>query len=249
MRLIMTLMAFVFAITMNAQTDCTSYITNPSFEQGTDGWEHKGMSAQGNDVFSIKAGTTYMERWTGRGGAVGSAKLSQKLHNLPPGNYELKAAAQNIQEDTPNQAQTGAWIFAETLKRLALPAQLKKTTVAVRDNYTVAFNFVSGNVNIGFEAKDASGNWIAVDNFRLTRVGDDLTTELSEAVSNAEAAYGNVTGRESQQLLEAIAAAKRLNDQSGQKPTAEEAAAAIWLWSRPSTSTCAPMPAVRIRSA
>lgn len=59
--------AFVYAITTGAQTDCTSYITNPSFEQGTDGWEHKGMNAQGNSVFSIKDGNTYMERWTGRG--------------------------------------------------------------------------------------------------------------------------------------------------------------------------------------
>lgn len=44
--------------TANAQTDYTSRITNPSFEQGTDGWKHKGMGAQGNSVFDIKDGTT-----------------------------------------------------------------------------------------------------------------------------------------------------------------------------------------------
>ena len=108
------LAAFICAITLSAQTDCTSRITNPSFEQGTDGWEHKGMNTQGNSVFSIKDGNTYMERWTGRGGAVGSGRLAQELSNLPAGNYELKVAAQNIQEDTPSTAQTGAWIFAET---------------------------------------------------------------------------------------------------------------------------------------
>ncbi len=107
------LAALMCAITMSAQTDYTSLITNPSFENGTDGWEHQGMNTQTNNVFSIKSGNTYMERWTGRGGAVGSGKLSQVLYNLPAGNYELTAAAQNIQEDTPKAAQTGAWIFAE----------------------------------------------------------------------------------------------------------------------------------------
>lgn len=107
------LVALVFTVIANAQTDYTGLITNPSFEQGTDGWEQQGMGVQSNNVFSIKDGTTYMERWTGRGGAVGSGKLSQVLYNLPPGNYELTAAAQNIQEDTPQKEQTGAWIFAE----------------------------------------------------------------------------------------------------------------------------------------
>ena len=85
-------------------TDYTSRIQNPSFEQGTDGWEHKQMSAQSNNVFSIKAGNTYMEKWTGRGGAVGDALLSQEIRNLPAGKYVLTAAAQNIQEDTPTTA-------------------------------------------------------------------------------------------------------------------------------------------------
>ena len=199
-----------------SQTDYTSLITNPSFEKGTDGWEHKGMGAQGNNVFSIKDGTTYMERWTGRGGAVGSGRLAQELSNLPPGNYELTAAAQNIQEDLPNAAQTGAWIFAGE----------HKTTVTVRDTYTVAFNFVSGSITIGFEAIDASGNWIAVDNFRLKLVGDDLSAELATAIEQTANAYGNVTGRESQQLKDAIAAARAVaakNDATGQ----EQAAAII----------------------
>ena len=212
----MTVLAmFLYAVTASAQTDCTSLITNPSFEQGTDGWEHQGMGAQGNDVFNIKDGNTYMERWTGRGGAVGSGRLSQVLYNLSPGNYELTVAAQNIQEDTPTEAQTGAWIFAGD----------NKTVVTVRDTYTVAFNFVSGSIAIGFEAKDASGNWIAVDKFRLTLVGTDLSVELATAIEQTEATYGNATGRENQQLKEAIEAAKVVAAKSD--ATAEEQAAAI----------------------
>ena len=209
------------------QTDMTNYINNPSFENQLTGWMNTGLSVQGNSVFSIKNGSTYVEKWTGRGGAVGSASLSQELTSLPPGNYELTVAAQNIQEDTPTAAQTGAWIFAETSQLSILNSQLKKTTVSVRDNYKVAFNHVSGTVTIGFETVNASGNWIAVDNFRLTRVGDDLMAELVEAVENAEGTYGNVTGKESQQLKDAIATAKQLTEQSGGQPSAEEEAAAI----------------------
>ena len=56
---------FLFLLTLlgsmarlQAQTNFTSYITNPSFEQGTEGWVQKSMSTQGNSVFDIKAGNT-----------------------------------------------------------------------------------------------------------------------------------------------------------------------------------------------
>ena len=202
-------------LTASAQTDYTSYITNSSFEQDATGWIHKSMSAQGNSVFTLKQGNTYMEKWTGRGGAVGDAYLKQEISNLPPGNYELTAAAQNIQEDTPTAAQTGAWIFAGD----------KRTTVTVRNTYKVAFNFVSGSITIGFEAKGASGNWIAVDNFRLTLVGSDLSAELTAAITATESKYGSATGADIQQLKDAIAAAKAIAADSG--ATAEQQAAAI----------------------
>jgi hypothetical protein len=125
--LLMLLMLLCGSMMASAQTDYTGLIKNPSFEQNTEGWEQEGMSVQGNNVFSIKSGTNYMERWTGRGSAVGNGKLVQELRNLPPGNYELSAAAQNIQEDTPNKEQIGAWIFAETSKLTTLPSSLNKT--------------------------------------------------------------------------------------------------------------------------
>ena len=43
-----------------APSDYTSRITNPSFEQGTDGWEVVGMKSQNNNVFSIQGGSVYM---------------------------------------------------------------------------------------------------------------------------------------------------------------------------------------------
>ena len=200
---------------LSAQTDMTGWIVNPSFESDFDGWEHKSMGRQGNDVFSIKDGATYVEKWTGRGGAVGSGMVSQTLRDLPPGNYELSAAAQNIQEDTPTASQTGAWVFAGE----------QKTTVTVRNTYKVAFTFVTGSIDIGFEAVDASGNWIAVDNFRLTLVGNDLSQPLAEAIAHATALYGDGTGNEAEQLLVAITAAQAVAEKSD--ATAQEQADAI----------------------
>ena len=208
----LTLLSYVATL---AQVDYTDHIINPSFEQDAEGWVAKSMGVQGNSVFNIKEGQKYMEKWTGRGGAVGNGSLSQVLQNLPPGNYELTAAAQNIQEDTPQKAQSGAWIFAGD----------EKTTVSVRDTYKVSFTFVSGSITIGFEAVGATGNWIACDNFRLTLVSSDLSEELNAAIERISAEYGDATGREIQQLLDAIEAARQVAARSD--ATAEEQSAAI----------------------
>ena len=213
--LIIAITMFVLAATASAQTDCTSLITNPSFEEGLDGWEHKSLGTQDNSIFSIKSGNIYLEKWTGRGSAVGSASVSQELQDLPPGNYELTAAAQNIQEDTPTAAQTGTWIFAGD----------KKSTVTIRDTYTVAFTHVSGNITIGFEAVNASGNWIAVDNFCLTLISSDLSAELNSVIEQTTATYGNATGQENQQLKDAIEAARSIAAKVD--ATTDEQAAAI----------------------
>lgn len=61
-RLVLLLaMALAGGFTLLAQPDYTSLITNPSFEQNADGGEHKSMGAQGNNVFDIKNGKTYMK--------------------------------------------------------------------------------------------------------------------------------------------------------------------------------------------
>ena len=200
---LLIVLAMLFSMTsLFAQTDYTSYIKNPSFENNTTGWVQTNMSAQGNSVFDIKAGNTYMEKWTGRGGAVGSAALSQEIQGMPPGNYELTVAAQNIQEDSPTAAQTGAWIYAGN----------QKTTVTVRGQYTVAFTYVSGVITIGFEARNASGNWIACDNFRLKLVGQNLKPEIEATIASAQAeiiALGS-SAAELEQLQDAIAAAQNV---------------------------------------
>lgn len=97
-RIIFTgLLLWVLGLTLSmAQTDCTSKITNPSFENDWTGWSHKDMGLQGNNVFDIKAGNVYAEKWTGRGGAEfyeTTFNFYQTLKNMPAGVYQLCAQA------------------------------------------------------------------------------------------------------------------------------------------------------------
>ena len=76
--------------------DMTARIVNPSFETGDlTGWTNTGFATQNNDIFSVKKGTWFVERWTWRGNGAGDARLSQRLTQMPAGRYRMKAVAQN----------------------------------------------------------------------------------------------------------------------------------------------------------
>ncbi|MBO4451401.1 MAG: hypothetical protein J5770_03180 [Bacteroidaceae bacterium] len=158
--------------------DYTSLITNPSFEDGTDDWTISGMGTQGNTAFSIKAGSTYLERWTGKGNKVGDGYVMQTIKDLPVGKYQLKVAAQNIQEDTPSRSQNGAWIVAN----------IDSQKVTIRKQYTLTFTNIEKDAIIGFIAEGATGNWISCDNFRLYYIGGndtDFRDALGRYIQNA----------------------------------------------------------------
>lgn len=158
--------------------DCTSYITNPSFENGTTAWTNVGMQQQTNSSFRRKAGGTYLEKWVGSG-SVGDASVRQTI-TIPNGKYKLTVAAQNYSESSTSRKNTGAYIFAGD----------QQEPVYTPDDYTVSFTSIAGQIDIGFIAEGATGNWIAVDNFRLYLVGyvDDteMIAELSRLVDSAK---------------------------------------------------------------
>lgn len=190
----------------NASTDSpidlTSLIVNPSFEKDREGWEFDGMGTQGNDVFSIKKGSIYVEKWTGRGGHVGNGSVKQTIEGLDLGIYQLKVAAQNIQEDTPNSSQSGAYIVAND-------SQLE---VDIRKDYTLTFTNIESKAIIGYVAKNATGNWIATDNFRIYYVGGDddaYKTELKRYIDRGQSLVTKKMHTDTQEvLLAAISAAE-----------------------------------------
>lgn len=152
--------------------DMTELISDPSFENGGDGWKFDGMGTQGNNDFR-KVGNTYAEKWCERGRGVDNGSLRQTLTDLPNGRYRVTAVAQNIQQDSPNSSQRGCYIFADNTQ----------TEVGVYGKYQVEFVCVSGEVTIGFQTLSATGNYCCVDDFHLYYLGAD--EEAVQAAFNA----------------------------------------------------------------
>lgn len=180
--------------------DCTDYIKNPSFEDGTDGWTVSDMARQSNSSFTKKKGTYYMEKWVGSG-AVGNGSVKQTV-NIPNGVYRLTVAAQNYTQSATSRKNTGAYIFAGT----------NQTIVYTPADYSVNFKSIAGQVEIGFVAENATGNWISVDNFRLEQIGyvddSEIVAELQRLVDIIDNMAGRMmAGAVQKQLTDAQAAA------------------------------------------
>lgn len=203
-RIVLTHLILLLAIVAYGQeTDKTEYIVNPSFENSTNGWSVDGLGRQNNTSFSLKAGTYYMEKWTSSGNSVGNGYVKQTIENLPRGQYKLTVAAQNLSQNSTSKQNTGAYIFAGD----------EQTIVYTPADYSVTFINIMGEVEIGFVAKNATGNWIAVDNFRLYLVGEvDASAAievLNGMIAEAEALQSSMmSGVADSTLQAAITAAK-----------------------------------------
>ena len=174
MKKITTLLALAFTLCASAQTDVTYKIQNPSFENnGAEGWTNTNLVPQTNTSFKEKQGNVYMEKWTSAGNSAAPANIKQTVKNLVKGKYKLTVAAQNIQQNNSAE-QTGAYIYAKNI--------LTKQVVTVAADYSVEFDLATTSTPIGFAADNATGNWIACDNFRLTFLSTtpDIVTALIE---------------------------------------------------------------------
>ena len=195
---------------LSAQTDATQYISNPSFEKGgLSGWKSSGLQVQGNSSFTKKSGSVYVEKWVSKGSNVGDASVSQVITDLPLGKYTLTVAAQNLNEASTSAQCSGAYIYAGE----------QKTDVFTPNDYTVDFSCTTGEVEIGFMAKAAKGNWLAIDNFRLTLVeaesSEVIFSKLSENITKAEGlASQNIDDKALTPLLSALQTAKAITASS-----------------------------------
>ena len=180
--------------------DKTGLIVNPSFEQSTNGWTVSGLVAQTNTSFAQKKGSTYMEKWVSTGNRVGNGSAIQNVIGMEVGVYQLKVAAQNIQQNS-SVSQSGAWIFANGAK----------VSVNKAGEYTLTFVNIESEAEIGFKAENASGNWISVDNFRLYYIGNnaDFKAELQKYIDTGKALAGKKMHTDAQEALaSALAAAE-----------------------------------------
>ncbi len=185
--------------------DLTDLVTNPGFEDGNTAWTNEKMGLQGNTAFSGKVGEKYMEKWTGSGG-VEDSYVKQTVKNLPTGRYRLTATAWNIQQNSPSQIQTGAYIFIDAAT----------TEVNVLGNYTVEAVSVAGAISIGFKTVKATGNFCCVDDFKLYYLGSDADAEADayqQLIGQAEALLPEDMNTDHKTILEqAIAAGKAVTD-------------------------------------
>ncbi len=191
-----------------ARADDQEYVLNNSFEDGTTSWTCDGLSSQSNTAFTKKDGSKYMEKWVSQGNKVGSASISQTV-TLPNGVYKLTVAAQNLNQSSTSSKCAGARIYAGN----------SETAVYTPADYSVEFVNLTGKVVVGFEAVDATGNWLAVDNFRLTLVGeiteDIITEEVQRLVSEGESLQAQMMYKaEATSLATAIAAMKTITASS-----------------------------------
>ena len=203
-KLLLLILLAVLSVAAQAQTSVS--ITNPGFEDGSDGWENDGFIRRNNAYFSLKTDAWYMYKSVTKGKAIGNASLSQSVAGLKAGKYVLTAEACHVQQekitsDAPadsSAVQTGAYLFANNYS----------TPISLSDTYKVKFALVESesSVTIGLKAEEATGNFIAVDNFTLTYVGEadvaDYKASLANLITTAEAA------KKSTALTNAINAAK-----------------------------------------
>ena len=176
-KLLATMLMGCLSITAWAQTDVTDRISDPDFEQeGRSQWKTNSFGRQGNNTFPLKHGNYYREVWSG--GTAGDAYIYQDLSNMPVGTYTLTVACQNIKESNKSQVCTGTWIYAND----------QKTNFNKTNDYMVTCVVKDGNLRIGAEIKNCTGNYVCIDNMRLSYqlIYADVKDYLEQLVADAD---------------------------------------------------------------
>ncbi|MBR3091533.1 MAG: hypothetical protein IKG99_00775 [Bacteroidaceae bacterium] len=203
--LLLSMLAMTFSYNVMAQTDITSWITDPDFEQeGRSVWKTNSFGRQGNNDFPLKHGGYYREVWSG--GTAGDAYIYQDLTGMPAGTYTMTVACQNIKQSDTSYKCTGTWIYAND----------KRTAFNFADDYSVTCVVKDGNLRIGAEIKDCTGNYVCIDNVRLSYevIYADIKDYLEQIVAEAEKIDKHDGSAEGEEMEAAKDALKALMDKA-----------------------------------
>lgn len=197
--------------------EMSGFIQDPSFEiNGLASWSNKGMWTQNNNSTTgqgwNKDGNIYVEQWVNAGSNLQDANISQSLTGLPLGKYRILANGHMIKQSSVQSA-TGACLFAG----------IDQTKVTEGGEYFVETVVVDGSLDIGFRIVDATGNWAAVDHFRLYYYGEEreaYLAHLPKKIALAETLYTTENPKEGSypaslrdKLGTTLVAAKALSDE------------------------------------
>ncbi|MCR5158634.1 MAG: leucine-rich repeat protein [Prevotella sp.] len=176
---------FLVSAPLTADLDVTAaMITNADNDYFDMGWTigflgvHNGW--QGYDATYTNGECTiqnFLEGWQ-PGSTLSDGKHSQVIRQLPAGKYRLvaKAIASN---DDPEQEVTGVSLF---MGDQSTPVA---TATGKPEFFTVEFtNPETQDVEIGLKVEGTTSNWVAVDDFILTYLGEEnlQNAEISENV-------------------------------------------------------------------
>ena len=218
--LVVVLSTIVSLIQVNAQTDVTSKIVNPNFDGlSFAGWQQQGMQFQTYDEFSGKANYAYVERWVSKTGNLPDTYIKQTIKGLAKGRYMLTVSAQLIKQESTTAA-TGGYVFADW----------QEVSVTTAKDYTLTFDVLTDDVTIGFKVENATGNWMACDNFRLSLVSSDVSymrTGLSNLITKANGLVSQSMDNAVKSALETAISNARNYTSNGTATNVQAAAATL----------------------
>lgn len=192
--LVLSMLMLFVGLGVNAQTDMTYRISDPDFEQeGRSQWKTNSFGRQGNSDFKLKHGNYYREVWSG--GTAGDSYIYQDLANMSVGTYTMTMTCQNIKQSVPSQVCTGTWIYAND----------QKTNFNVPGDYTVTCVVIDGNLRIGAEVKNCTGNYVCIDNVRLSYmlIYEDVKEYLEGLIAEVNSIDQHDTSAERTELIAA----------------------------------------------
>ena len=167
-------MSFIMALTVKAQygTDVTDLLTNPDFENGTEGWTITGGCwIQGTAANYGYNGTYFLENWTASSGNLADLDWSQTIE-VPNGFYVVKSLAHSIKQSDESLVPSGVAIYANNDE---VPVTTNTTNPPTE--YIVTTVVTDGNLVIGYRTKSGNVNWTAWDNIRVYQYLAETTDE------------------------------------------------------------------------
>lgn len=196
--------------------DVTFWIKNPGFDESTydNGWTNNGFVKNTAQVeldpnFN---GVNAAEKWTGGGGKLPDAQISQVVY-LPNGTYTMTAAAKACQQgkimiyEEDGTTKKDSIIITTPVTGVSLFANDKSVTVAtpmlgepdesgsyenqVRGNeprsevFTIeGVEVKDGSMEIGMRTVSTNANWIAVDDFKLLCITRTSGVDIEDVNNN-----------------------------------------------------------------
>lgn len=195
---------------MGENADLSKLIVNNSFENGSAvGWVNTGISAfiNGNDNIGGKDGKYYIEAYQ----PDGDREIKQTIKNLIPGVYQVTVHGRARSMTEPQVYAT----VGESTEKTFFDNDVTK------DYSVVTYVNAGDDLTIGAKCTNTAtgARWFALDNFRLTYVGEDfpeytlatgvMNASVDQAQADAETAFLNDKSVETYNaLLSAIDAAK-----------------------------------------